>query len=146
MANPVVAHDENAVVGFVCQWLKGQGYTIKQQLTTSQKGVDIIAARDFGEAWFIEAKGGSSARSGSPRHLQGFTANQLVDRVMKGFYTAAALAEAPECKGAKIGLAMPRSVTAERYVDKVKIAMSTLGISMIWVEVNGTVTLEKISS
>ncbi len=130
--------DENAVVDFACMWLESQGFQIMRRATTKQRGIDIVAKRGD-EGWLIEAKGGTSARTGSPRHGKGFNQNQIIDRVMKGFYTVAALAETPERNGARIGFAMPRSPTAERYIGMVHTAMATLGITMLWVEPDGSV-------
>jgi Holliday junction resolvase-like predicted endonuclease len=132
--------DENAVITAVCNYLEMHGFTIVRQLNTTQRGIDIVARRGE-ESWHIEAKGETSTKRGSPRFEKGFNANQVIDRVMKGFYTAAAMAESPDRKNARIGLAMPRSPIAGSYVAKVRKAMARLGIAMIWVERDLTVVV-----
>ena len=55
---------ENDVVEAVCGFLRSHGYTIVQQLTTAERGPDIVATRQDrpGQTLSIEAKGATSAR------------------------------------------------------------------------------------
>jgi hypothetical protein len=136
-----IAFTEDEVVAIVCEWLEANRCTIVGRCSTSQHGIDIVAESHTGPGWRIEAKGGRSGREGSNRFGKNFTPSQTIDRVMKGFFTAAAMAEARDRNGARIGLAIPRSAIAETYTHKVRASMNTLGITLLWIEPDGTVTL-----
>ena len=117
-------------MAIVCEWLKANGCTIFSRCSTTEHGIDIVAESDTGPGWQIEAKGGRSGREGSSRFGKNFTPSQTIDRVMKGFFTAAAMAEAHDRKGARVGLAIPRSAIAETYTRKVRASMNTLGLTL----------------
>ena len=52
--------DENAVVAAICKYLISSGYVITQQLTTIQRGIDVIAQHPKTKVLVhVEAKGGS---------------------------------------------------------------------------------------
>lgn len=80
--------DENAVVESTCKLLISSGCLIVKRCNTTQRGIDIIARKESsGEEFFIEAKGGTSSRSGSPRYGKPYTQSQVFDRVAKGVFT-----------------------------------------------------------
>ncbi|RWA97447.1 hypothetical protein [Mesorhizobium sp.] len=134
------AFTEDEVVNIVCDWLSENSFMIVSRCSTKEKGIDIVASDQAGVVWYIEAKGGRSGREGSRRYGLDFTAVQTIDRVMKGFFTAAAMAEAKGGSGVQIGFAIPRSPVAEAYLLKVRKALNSLGITTIWIEPSGTVT------
>lgn len=136
-----LAFTEDEVVAIVSEWLETKGYRIVSRCSATEHGIDIVAESLTGAGWRIEAKGGRSGREGSNRFGKNFTTSQTIDRVMKGFFTAAALAEAHDRKGAHIGFAIPRSAIAETYMHKVRASMNTLGIALLWIEPDGTVSL-----
>lgn len=57
---------ENDIVENLSKFLKLKGYTISQQLTTNQTGIDIIAENES-EKLYIEAKGETSSKETSNR-------------------------------------------------------------------------------
>jgi len=68
---------ENDVVDAVCDRLESAGWTVTQRLTTTQKGDDIVA--QLGTVRLaVEAKGATSARTGSPRLVLRSTALRRV--------------------------------------------------------------------
>ena len=82
--------NENEIVEAMCRDLTKSGYQILQKCSTTMKGIDIIAKHPSQPGrLLIEAKGGTSARSGSPRFDKGFNSSQVHDRVAKGLYAAA---------------------------------------------------------
>ncbi|WP_149537241.1 hypothetical protein [Siccirubricoccus phaeus] len=143
MAEPrSIAFDEAETTERVRAWLLREGFQADEirALKPTGRGVDLVANGPAGR-WHIEVKGGTSSRRGSIRDGKGFTSNQIIDRVMKGFFTAAAMAEAEGRGAARVGLAIPRSALAEFYVGKVRSAMAALGIAMLWVEEDGSVVV-----
>lgn len=62
---------ENEVVNATCKEIKNEGYTINQQLSTIQKGIDIVAEKN-GIKIYIEAKGGTSSKVGTNRYGKPF--------------------------------------------------------------------------
>ena len=73
--------DENAVVAAVGKHLTLAGYEIKQQLGTTEHGIDVIALHPHSNVpVLVEAKGGTSSRLGSKRYGKPYTQNQVFDR------------------------------------------------------------------
>ena len=72
---------ENDVVSAVSFFLKRQGYTIGQALSTSQKGIDIEATKPDGTRCLIEAKGATSSRPSSNRYGLEFDNNQIKNHI-----------------------------------------------------------------
>lgn len=118
--------DENKIVEILAQHLSKQGYEIKQQLSTKQKGIDVIAVKD-NECLMIEAKGETSSKEGSNRFGKPYTASQVFDRVAKGVYTAIKTAE--ESRVNEIScLAFPDSKLFREYLSSVNNSLSKLGV------------------
>jgi hypothetical protein len=126
---------ENDVVDAVCGYLRSNGYVIRQRLSTTAKGIDIIAAHPKHPGrLLIEAKGSTSSRAGSARYGFGFDDDQVFDRVAKGFYTGARLYTESRNIGDKVGLAFPDTSLFRKYLDRVKAVMDGLGIVVYLVE------------
>ena len=80
--------DENRVIEGVCSRLLSMGCEIEQRLSTTQRGIDVIARNAHStEEFIVEAKGGTSSREGSARFGKPYTQNQVFDRVAKGVFT-----------------------------------------------------------
>lgn len=130
--------DENALVRLVAAWLKGEGFEVKQALTTKQKGIDIVAER-HGETWLIEAKGATSSMVNSPHFGRSFKRGQVHNRVAKALYTGAKLASGNKIIGAKILLALPDHPMFVDFLTPVLPALSLLKIGLLFVNDNGAV-------
>ena len=127
--------DENQVVKCVCGYLNGRGYTVEQQLLTTQQGVDIVARHDSsGRRLYIEAKGGTSSVSGSARFGNPYTQSQVFDRVAKGVFTALELrSRYPDRAVAEVALAVPDSRHFRRYLGPVLQQLRDAGIEVLFV-------------
>ena len=135
--------DEDFVVGAVCTHLAGRGYEIRQRLTTKQRGIDIIAVK-AAVTWWVEAKGATSTRRGSPRFGSAFDAAQVFDRVAKGVYTALALRGDPaRPPGARIGVAFPQLPAFESQIRRVASALREMEITIFLVDPHGRVTTDE---
>ena len=125
--------NENHVVDAVCRYLETQGFVIASKCTTTDHGIDIIAKNASGRRLLVEAKGGTSAREGSPRYDKGFNRSQVFDRVSKGFYTAACLLQGSPDSGDQVALAFPDTEWFRDYLGRVKTALDTLHVSVFLV-------------
>lgn len=134
--------DENTVTTAVAGYLERSGYEIVQTLSTTEKGVDLIARnRATGARLLVESKGGTSTMTNSARFGRAFTQTQVFDRVAKGFYTAAVrLAGRKHPSQDKVALAMPDTVHFRRYATDVKPAAEKLGIALFLVSDDLTVS------
>jgi hypothetical protein len=123
--------NENDVVDAVCSYLEKEGYIINQRLRTTERGTDIIAKHPSRTGRLhIEAKGGTSAREGSPRYEREYDQSQVFDRVAKGLYTAVELHCAHEQHGDRIGLAFPDTERFRKYPLPITPVLGELAISV----------------
>lgn len=137
-ADPNIVLDENAIVTFVVTWLAGEGFDVKQALTTKQKGIDIVAQRGA-ETWLIEAKGATSSRTNSPRFGRSFSSQQAHNRVAKAFYTGAKLASEYKKPGVRVLLAVPDHPKFIKFLTPIQPTFETLNIGLLLVDPAGRV-------
>lgn len=136
--DPSMVLDENAIVTFVAAWLKGEGFHVKQALTTKQKGIDIVAERGA-EIWLIEAKGATSSRTNSPRYGRSFSSQQAHNRVAKAFYTGAKLASENNKPGVRVLIAIPDHPKFIKFLMPIRPTFETLNIGLLLVDTAGSV-------
>jgi hypothetical protein len=125
--------DENEIIGLVCRRLEAMGCTVTQRLTTTERGVDVIAHNPKTEEEFIvEAKGGTSSRKGSARFGNPYTQSQVFDRVAKGVFTCVQLrAEHPDREKHHVILAVPDGGWFRRYLEPVQEQLLVAGVD-VW--------------
>ena len=125
--------DENAVVAAICKYLISSGYVITQQLTTIQRGIDVIAQHPKTKVLVhVEAKGGISSREGSPRDGKPYTHSQVFNRVAKGIFTCLQLrTKNPDKKSVRVILAIPEGKWFRDYVDTVLPLLDSAGVE-VW--------------
>jgi hypothetical protein len=134
--------DENDVVAAVCGHLQAAGYHILQRCRTTERGIDIIAERPSQPGrLLIEAKGGTAARAGSRRFGKAFNRQQVLNRVAKGFYTAGCLCSSNRTGGDRVGLALPDTEWFRDYLNRVKVVLDALGITVFLVKEDRSVVL-----
>jgi hypothetical protein len=111
-----------------------------QRLTTTQRGVDIVALdQETGQQFFIEAKGNTSSRKGSKRFGQPYTQSQVFDRVAKGVFTCLRLrAEYPDRDDTHVVLAVPDGTRFRAYLTPVLQSLQEAGIEVWFEPVKGT--------
>jgi hypothetical protein len=125
--------DENDVVKAVVEHLKQQGFMV-QFLHTTQRGIDIIANhRISGELIFVEAKGGTSSRVGSPRYGKVYDKSQVFDRVAKGIYTLLQMHGNRKNDNDEFALAVPDTLLFNEYLKPIKDSLNTLGLKVFLV-------------
>ena len=128
---------ENEVVEAVADHLRQSGWVVLQTRTTSQHGIDILAAKD-GQRLAIEAKGGGSAKAGSARYGLHFTQNQ------KRTHVAVAILKALQTlceESCQVGVAVPDDAEHSRLISTVLPALKLLNIQVFLVGADRTVRL-----
>lgn len=134
--------NENDIVEAVCIYLEAQGHSILQRCTTKQQGIDIIAEHPMQKGKLrIEAKGGTSARDGSPRSGREYDQSQVFDRVAKGFYTGSALYCEHRNDSGRTGLAFPDTARFRRYLEPISPLLKQLDITVYMVSPDRQVSL-----
>lgn len=134
--------DENDIVEAVCDHLQACGYTVPQGCRSIQRGDDIIAVHPSGLELFIEAKGETSAQSGSSRYGCPFTRSQVLVHVGLAFYRAAVmLQQAIPTARRRTGIALPDNAHHRERVAAIEGALRQLGIAVFWVRPDRSVTV-----
>lgn len=124
--------NENDVVRLTIARLQGMGFAIQNSCTTSQRGIDIVAFKGDSSA-FVEAKGETSSRIGSPRYAPGFSTSQLFDRAAKGIFTCLQLRQEHPERTAQVILALPHNTTLQTYIASVQSQLTMCRIEVWWV-------------
>lgn len=130
---------ENDVVNYVGKYLKDIGYEIKQQLMTTQHGIDVIATKkDI--TILIEAKGATSATFGTSRYGKEFSRNQTNHHVAVALYTITKLMTKFEGNESyKYCIALPHNKLHIEAINAIYTTIEKLGIIVILVKDNGDV-------
>jgi hypothetical protein len=134
LTNLSLPPDENAVVTAISKHLVSSGFEIKQQLSTTEHGIDVIAQHPESKVRaLVEAKGGTSSRKGSERYGKPYTQSQVFDRVAKGIFTCLQLRSSnPNKNSVRIILAVPdRPPQFKKYLSEVLENLKASGIE-VW--------------
>jgi len=129
---------EDDVVAAVCEWLRADGYEIRQQLLATQRGFDIVARKD-GVGLVIEAKGAGSSKAHTARHGREFDSGQVFSHVAKAVLKALRTVSAGEARGA---IALPDNAAHRREIDQVHAALAQAGVVVFWVDEQHRVRVE----
>jgi hypothetical protein len=133
---------ENDVIEAVCNYLDAHGYKILSRCDTTQRGMDIIAARPGGVGrLLVEAKGETSADSKSARFGKPFNNAQVRDHVANAFYTGACLCAEHRRVGDTVALAFPDNALHRKHVGPIKPVLDSLGITVYSVRKDRTVVV-----
>jgi hypothetical protein len=127
--------DENRIVELVCARLVAMGCEIDQRLTTTEKGIDVVAhSLESGHTFFVEAKGGTSSRDGSARFGRTYSLSQVFDRVAKGVFTCHELrVKFSNRENEHVVLAVPDTKDFRTYLEPVLGQLKSAGID-VWFE------------
>ena len=135
---------ENDVVESVCRFVKDHGYEVHRQLTTKERGFDIVARKPGVQAveLRVEAKGETSSKETTKRYGKPFSTAQIRDHVANAFCTAAAMLVGPGSAGSvRVAIALPGTAGHRRQVQALQYAMQLLEVGVFWVGPDGTVEL-----
>ena len=128
--------NENDVVAIVERLLCEAGWTILQRSNTAQTGPDLEAKHPTSaRLLYVEAKGATSARPGSPRYSKPFDRSQVRDHVANAFYVAAKVPDEHVS-----AIAVPRTPLHEEFLEAIRRALVTLKIAVLWVGEDKVVT------
>ncbi len=114
--------DENEIVEAMCAFPAQSGFELSQRLHTTQQGVDNEATHAAsGRRLYMEAKGATSSRMGSPRFGKVSTPTQVYDRVAEAIYAELCLRAAhPKALSEQVVLAVPDSPLFRKRLEIVR--------------------------
>jgi len=134
--------DENEVVAGICAHLMSLGLVVEQRLHTTERGIDIIARdSETGQRILIEAKGGTSSRSGSERFGHPYTQTQVFDRASKGIYTTLKMRADHSKEELRCILAAPDSRWFRGYLEPIAALVRPLDIEIWLLATDGSVSV-----
>lgn len=124
---------ENDVVDSVSNFLTANGFLVRQQLLSTEKGDDIVAFCPQRKVdVYIEAKGETSAVLTSKRYGIQFSPSQVKDHVANAFYRAAKMySKNQDCL---VGIALPRNPDHLNVVNQILPVLKILSIEVFWVD------------
>ena len=132
---------ENHIVESVSQYLKNNGFELKQQLLSTEKGDDIIAVHNKTKTnIFIEAKGETSAVVTSKRYGKPFSKSQVKDHVANAFYRAAKMLD-ENGDSCLVGIALPQNSDHQDVVHAIQKSLKKMKIEVFWVNSNREVVV-----
>ncbi|WP_141505734.1 hypothetical protein [Paenibacillus luteus] len=135
---------ENDVISAACSKIEELGFDIVQSLHTSAKGIDIIACKNE-VTLYVEAKGETSASLTSSRYGKPFNANQIDSHISRALLTTAKLIQQKQGELFKVAIALPDNDSHRKVINQIRAVLEKLGIVMIWVKSNESVTLDYYS-
>lgn len=125
---------ENDIVEAVCLYLLKSGYEIKQKLTTTQTGIDIIATNSCGTTCFVEAKGATSSKRESSKFGKEFNKSQV--KVHVGVALVAAFKVLNEFPNSESLIALPNNINHKSLIDNMRHPIQRSGISVLLIDDN----------
>jgi len=125
---------ENDVVDAVVNRLSEDGWCVVSTSNTNERGHDILATKG-GTTLAIEAKGGTSSKTGSRRYGKEFNSGQRLSHVSRALYKAASVFSAGQYRA---GIALP--ATHLKFVMEIRAALEALDVSVFLVEDDGAVS------
>jgi hypothetical protein len=135
---------ETDVIDAVCKKLESLGYKIRQRAKTTERGIDIIAAKEgaLPIELYVEAKGETSSKSGTARHGKKFESADMQINVAEAFYKAVAVLSLKAGHDQVMaGIAFPDNKEYRKYVHVIEPVLNQLGIAVFWVQQKGVVEL-----
>ncbi|MGW6265780.1 hypothetical protein [Cellulosimicrobium funkei] len=129
---------EDEVVRATMRYLEMNGWTIESHALAHQHGDDIVATRGD-ERLIVEAKGAGSSKEGTRRFGQAFTRNQVGSHVSVAVCRALRVWSIHE---AAAGLAFPDNAHHRSMVAPIQPALTELGITVFWVNIDGQVSTD----
>jgi Holliday junction resolvase-like predicted endonuclease len=119
---------ENDITERLAAYLTGQGYVIRQQLTTIQKGVDLIAKSPEGVLLYVEVKGETSGSAGSARFGKPFNNNQIWSHVSVALMKTVCLLNQQGHEHIRFAMAFPAN--HENLLQKIRRSLTLLHIDV----------------
>lgn len=126
--------NENQVIEILEKYLKKNNYIIKQKLTTSQKGFDIIAQKGV-HTLYIEAKGETSSKKTSKRYTKQFTKNQVKTHIASAIFTSIKTLSHIQ-KNERIAIAFPDNEHHREIISQIKDVLHKIEIIIFLVKEN----------
>lgn len=125
---------EDFVVDSVIAVLQSDGATIVSRCPGRERGYDIDAKLKDGRRLLVEAKGNRTA------------CDNVISQQQRNAYTSHAVSKAlmlwSETDGPEVAIALPTDHVLLQEIAKTRLALDTLGISLLWVRSDGSIDAE----
>ncbi len=132
---------ENDVVDAVAAYLTSNGYHIVSKCSTDERGIDIVAEHsEKNVRLLVEAKGGTSSKTGTANYGKRFTHSQAKTHVSVAFYYAAMLLQKHAAESTHVALAFPDDSTHRHLVNDIATSLYALEIPVFFVDDSFRVT------
>lgn len=132
---------ENNIIDILANYLeKKEGYEIKNKLTTTQRGVDILAEKN-GVTLYVEAKGETSSKESSNRHGKPFTKNQVGTHVSVAILTSLKILSKDNDASRKVAMAFPDNKNHRDIIELIAPALRRAGIVTYLVKENSVIPI-----
>ena len=128
---------ENDVINAVCNYLVANNYSITQQLTTVQTGVDIVATSQNGTKCFVEAKSETSSKPSSSKYGKEFDKSQVKTHI--GVALVAAFKVKNEFPSSESIIALPDNLNHVALVEAMRTPIISSGIQVFFVSDSGSI-------
>lgn len=124
----------------ICVYLSIRGYIIKQRFVGNQHGEDIIT-ENGNIKFIIEAKGETSSGN-SPRSGKPFSSGQIRTHISVAlFKVSEILSENEFNRLIRVGIALPKTESHIRIMNKISRVINKLGVHIFWVDENRSVSV-----
>lgn len=131
---------EGEVQESVMTYLKEKDWSMESFCTVDQKGIDIVAVKSS-RTLHIEVKGAGSSKPSTNRSGNSFSSGQVASHVARAIYSALKALD----RGVEAAIALPATDRHKREVDKVRSVLAQLDITIFWVNLDRTVSLDRTS-
>lgn len=127
---------ENQVIEYFCNYLKNDGYQIKQSLNTKEKGIDIIASKN-GRLMKAEAKGSTSALKTSSNYGKEFSKSQVHTHISVALFMISKLMTDDNDKNIDYAFVLPFNDNHVKEINSISLVLKKLNITVFLVQENG---------
>ena len=125
---------ENQVVASVAAYLEDRGYKIEQSLSTTERGVDIVAKTLGGKRCYIEAKGGTSSKKHTKKYGKPFSKGQAATHISVAILKAFQLSNKYQGEGTEVGIALPNDKNHLGLVRSIERSLKMTGLQVYLVD------------
>lgn len=127
---------ENDVVNTLTQYLISAGYQIRQNLSTKEKGVDVIAENGL-EVLYVEAKGETSSLQNSKRYGRPFNKNQIKTHISVAILASLQIiSKLPSRAKTRVVIALPDTPEQRLVINQISSTLKRLELRIYWVSNN----------
>jgi hypothetical protein len=124
---------EDEVSEAVSDYLRKRGFRVGW-VKAGLPGFDIEAIHADGTHWLIESKGAANSKAAPAPDRRQYGNGQIFTLVGQAFLTAVSWLDREGCRGARIGIALPKTLWFDRHSAKIERVCRREGITIFRVD------------